>query len=1325
MGLQFFPRGGSAHVAGNLARALPAAGWVAAIACGSVDVPGRPGNARAFFRGIEVHPLDMTSALAAPDPMLASPPLHPSYEDRPGAPDRVFCALDDHAYRHQVRAWAHALAAAGAAAADVLHLHHLTPLNAAAHRVAPDVPVVGHLHGTELLMAEAVREDPDRWPHARAWLERMRRWAQRAERLVVLSASQVERAEGLLGIDPERCVRIPNGFDPEVFRPRHVDRLAFWHERLVADPRGWAPGDEAGSVGYETADLEAFAGDAPVLTYVGRFTAVKRLPVLLEAFASAQAGFARRAPLVLVGGFPGEWEGEHPLETVRRLGLRDVFLAGWHGHEALPDFLAASDVVVLPSVREQFGQVLVEGMACALPCIAVDAHGPATIVDHGRDGLARGARRPRLARQRAGRGRQPAGGAPPPRGRGPGRRRVARYGWPALARRARRASTRTSRSPRRSCSPGDRLRHCYDSGPSPRAHPPSRATHTCRFASAQPSGSACTTRHTSTTRAASRSSPAWTAARATRRWTGRSSRSRTWSTAGRRAPTRNTGDGAGILMQVPDEFFRGLAGDALPPRGAYGVGVLFLPQDEARRAELEELLTRTIEAEGQRVVMWRDVPTDKDWCGITAFYHRPYVKHVVIAASEALAGDQDAFERKLYVIRKLAEHAAGPDLVVPSMSSRTIVYKGMLTPLQLRGYYPDLQDPRVKTAVALVHSRFSTNTFPSLGARAPVPDDRPQRRDQHAARQRQLDARAGVPARVRALRGRPAEVPAGRAPRRVGLRDARQRARAARAGRPQPAARDDDARSREAFEDRDDMPEHLRAFYAFHACFMEPWDGPAAVAFTDGRVIGATLDRNGLRPGRWLETKDGWVIVGSEAGMLDEPADNIARKGRLAPGKLFLVDLEQGRIVPDEEVKAEVATAQPYGDWYREGVVALDDLPDREPQVVHAGSPAARQQAFGWTQEDLRLTLAPMARDAAEPTGSMGNDLALAVLSDKAPPLFSYFKQLFAQVTNPPIDPIRESIVMSLTSGVGAEENLLEESPDHAHQLAISQPILRQHELERLRQVDHSIFWAHTIDITWPAEDGAKGMGHALHRICTEASEVVEDGVNVLILSDRRVGPGRAAVPSLLATAAVHHHLVREGTRLKTGLVVESGEPREVHHFCTLIGYGASAVAPYLMFESVAELARDGRIPDVDDPDEAERRVVKAIGKGLLKTISKMGISTIQSYCGAQIFEAVGLEPDLVARVFTGTASRIGGIGLDVLAAEALERHERGFPTPRSLPRPRPGRTRRPRTSCRSAAPTSGGATASAASGTRSRSRCCRSRRARAPGPPTSSSPPT
>ncbi len=387
MGLQFFPRGGSAHVARNLAHGLPAAGWSARIVSGSVRRPGWPGDAAVFYAGLDVRPVDMTAALEAPDPMAADPPLHPSYEDRPGAPDRVFAALDDVEYERQVDAWARALEAAGASAADVLHLHHLTPIHAAAGRVAPGVPVVGHLHGTELLLLEAMEADPGRWAHAGAWAARFREWAEGCERLIVLSGSQVQRVQTQLGIEPERCVRIANGYDPAAFTAaREVDRPAFWRRRLVESPRGWAPGADAGSVSYAEADLEALTGAGPVLLYVGRFTEVKRLGLLIEAHAQGAPRFAQRAPLVIVGGYPGEWEGEHPLETVRRTGARDVFLAGWHGHDELPRFLAAADVVVLASVREQFGQVLVEGMACGLPVIAVDAFGPAEIVRAGETG---------------------------------------------------------------------------------------------------------------------------------------------------------------------------------------------------------------------------------------------------------------------------------------------------------------------------------------------------------------------------------------------------------------------------------------------------------------------------------------------------------------------------------------------------------------------------------------------------------------------------------------------------------------------------------------------------------------------------------------------------------------------------------------------------------------------------------------------------------------------------------------------------------------------------------------------------------------------------
>jgi glutamate synthase (NADPH/NADH) large chain/glutamate synthase (ferredoxin) len=459
------------------------------------------------------------------------------------------------------------------------------------------------------------------------------------------------------------------------------------------------------------------------------------------------------------------------------------------------------------------------------------------------------------------------------------------------------------------------------------------------------------------------------------------------------------------------------------------------------------------------------------------------------------------------------------------------------------------------------------------------------------------------------------------------------------------------------------MPDHIRDFYAYHSCLMEPWDGPAAVCFTDGRGIGATLDRNGLRPGRWQLTRDGFVVLASETGVLEYEPGEVVAKGRLQPGKIFFIDVENGRIVEDGELKAEVAGKQPYGEWYRQNVVHLDDMPEVAPRELPAEDVQTRQLLFGFTQEDLRITFARMGgASAEEPTGSMGNDYALAVLSDRGPALYNYFKQLFAQVTNPPIDPIREKIVMSLSTSVGREANLLEESAEHAHQLVISQPLLTSGELEKLRQVDHDVFESDTLDATWPVAEGAAGLKRAMERLCREASDALERGDNILIISDREAGHDRVPIPALLAVAGVHHHLVREGTRLQTGLVVESGEPREPHHIACLLGYGASAINPYLAFETLHVMHDRGLLPGVDDAAEAERNMVKAMGKAILKTISKMGISTVRSYSGAQIFEAVGLEPELVDKYFTGTTSRIGGIGLDVLAQEALARHARAFP---------------------------------------------------------------
>jgi glutamate synthase (NADPH/NADH) large chain/glutamate synthase (ferredoxin) len=748
----------------------------------------------------------------------------------------------------------------------------------------------------------------------------------------------------------------------------------------------------------------------------------------------------------------------------------------------------------------------------------------------------------------------------------------------------------------------------------------------------------------------------------------------------------NTGDGAGILMQMPDELLREVVPFELPAQGAYGVLMCFLPTDDAARARAEQLLEQTVAAEGQDVLGWRDVPVCPEHTGTVAGEGRPLIRQLFVGARGAARADQDAFERKLYVIRRVCELSPQRSgLYVASSSSRTLNYKGMLISYQLARFYPDLRDERFKSAMALVHSRFSTNTFPSWELAHPY---------RVICHNGEINTVMG---NVNWMRARESElrselfgedlhkilpvVPPGQS-------DSATFDNVLEllmlAGRSLPHAAM--MMIPEAYRGREDLPEELKGFYAFHSCLMEPWDGPASVAFTDGRVVGATLDRNGLRPGRWVETTDGMVVLGSESGLLDIPPEKIRRLGRLQPGKLFLVDLERGRIVEDEEIKREVSTQKPYGEWFRKSSVRFSEL-KRWEQVTLSNQPLhARQRAFGFTQEDLRVLLAPMAREGQEPVGSMGNDLSLAVLSDQAPPLFSYFKQLFAQVTNPPIDPIREEIVMSLATSLGTERNLFEETPEHAHKLILEQPILLNRDLETLRHVSHEVFEATTIDITWKVSEGPEGMQKAIERICAQASEAIEQKINIIILSDRSLGPARVAIPSLLAVSSVHHHLVREGTRLRAGIILESGEPREVHHFATLIGYGASAVNPYVLLETLDELviedalerpatngsangasARASRTPEQldDEMERAAQNLVKALGKALLKTISKMGISTIQSYCGAQIFEAVGLERELIDRHFTGTASRIGGVGLRELATEALERHARAYPSPR------------------------------------------------------------
>jgi len=716
-----------------------------------------------------------------------------------------------------------------------------------------------------------------------------------------------------------------------------------------------------------------------------------------------------------------------------------------------------------------------------------------------------------------------------------------------------------------------------------------------------------------------------------------------------------TGDGAGVLIQIPHRFFArecARLGFSLPPMGEYGVGMTFLPVEPHARLRCEGTVERIVREEGLTVLGWRDTPIDGSAIGRVARVSQPYIQQIFVARAKGMTADQ--LERTLYAVRKRAEAEVAASegigkefFYIPSFSGRTIVYKGLLLAPQIARFYPELGDPEVVSALCLVHQRFSTNTFPTWQLAHPF---------RYVAHNGEINTLRGNVNWMHARQSVLASPLFGDDIKKLfpiiqpGGSDSANFDNALElllmAGRSLPHAMA--MLIPEAWAKNPHMNPQKRAFYEYHASLMEPWDGPAAMAFTDGRSIGATLDRNGLRPARYLVTRDGLVVMASEAGVLPAAPEDVLLKGRLQPGKMLLVDTEEGRIVSDRELKQRLYGRNPYQLWIKENQVTLDQLPD--PPREHGTDETTligRQRSFGYTEEDVKTILGPMAEKGEEPIGSMGADTPLACLSDRPQLLFNYFKQLFAQVTNPPIDPIREEMVMSLTSYIGTERNILDETPRHCHTLKLPDPILTNYDLEKLRRVSKGDFLATTLPTLFAVEEDGKGLERALSQLCRRASLAIQSGYTLLILSDRGVDRDYAPIPSLLALAAVHNHLVREETRTQVALIVESGEPREVMHFALLIGYGASAVNPYLALETVGQAGA--------------AKFIKAINKGLLKTFSKMGISTLQSYRGAQVFEAIGLDRSMVEKYFTGTVSRINGIGLDVVAEEASLRHRYAF----------------------------------------------------------------
>ncbi len=738
---------------------------------------------------------------------------------------------------------------------------------------------------------------------------------------------------------------------------------------------------------------------------------------------------------------------------------------------------------------------------------------------------------------------------------------------------------------------------------------------------------------------------------------------------------KNTGDGAGIMTALPLEFLNKVAksdlGVELPEPGNFSAGLIFLPQLDEERAQCKQTVEQLITAQGQSLIGWRSVPVDPDAADIgpSARATEPVIEQLFIAAAENL--DTEAFERQLYLIRKQASHALRNDeslqqckmFFICSLSTKVIIYKGQLMPEQVVPYFPDLTDTDFTSHLAMVHSRFSTNTFPSWDRAQP---------NRFMSHNGEINTMRGNKNWMRAREGMAKSELFGDDLNKIFpvvepecsdsgtfdnvleflLMSGRTLQEAVMMMVP------------EAWQNHQTMSKEKRAFYEFNSAMMEPWDGPASIVFSDGKYIGAVLDRNGLRPSRYYLTHDDHVIMASEVGVVPVDPENVKFKGRLKPGRMFLVDFEKGVLIPDEELKNDFSTKRPYADWLDQERIKLSELqPNKEPHGFDPDTLLARMQSFGFTTETMQFMLLPMIREKRDPLGSMGNDSALACLSDQPRMLYDYFKQLFAQVTNPSIDSIREEIIMSLECYIGPEANLLTISPQHCHRLLVEHPILSNEQLAAIKHMDHRGWKTQTIDITWPKSEGKEGLLNALDKICKEAEQAIENGFQLVVLSDRNISADRIALPTLLVTGAVHHHLVRQLKRTQIGIVIETGEAREVHHHCLLIGFGADAINPYLAFESLWQARRDGLMEsDMTDDNAIVAAYRKAVAKGMLKVMAKMGISTLQSYKGAQIFEAVGLRDEVVDRCFSGTASRIQGVDFDVLASEAMRRHEIGYP---------------------------------------------------------------